>query len=180
MVTLFDKNTQDELVQSTFPHNRSIPVPLEPFSPRFLKRPGFFISLALYTTSASMGIAGSFSIRFQENQTMCSTATQMRRRVQRGAAFLDEEHGPKWHEKIRLESLNVGDPTCCILGQLIGGYAAGLKRMKITDQRSCSYGFHVHGTGDPLAGNYARNWKMLTRLWKQLITERFRQTSQAF
>ncbi len=50
----------------------------------------------------------------------------IRERVEAGAKLLDEKV-PGWREKIDLDSLDVGNHSSCILGQLYGEYSAGMR-----------------------------------------------------
>lgn len=48
----------------------------------------------------------------------------MRERVARGVRWLDEEIGPEWLSRIRLEWLDLSNASYCVLGQLYGDYHA--------------------------------------------------------
>lgn len=42
-------------------------------------------------------------------------------RVKRGLAWLEETHGPGWEDKIDLATLDLGDGSRCLLGQVYAG-----------------------------------------------------------
>ena len=48
--------------------------------------------------------------------------------VANGIAFLDEKYGSEWRTKVNWETLSIASPENCILGQLEGTYAAGLRK----------------------------------------------------
>ena len=56
------------------------------------------------------------------------TAGQLAERVAAGAALLDER-APGWRAKIDLAVLDLDSDSGCILGQVFGGYVAGLERI---------------------------------------------------
>lgn len=67
------------------------------------------------------------------------------KRVERGAAFLDERM-PEWREFVSLQQLNLDSCESCVLGQLGGGsYIAGMKRFGIkNDKDQLRYGFEIY------------------------------------
>jgi len=49
--------------------------------------------------------------------------------VDRGAQMLYETVGPRWANGIDLETLDLGDSTLCVLGQLYGTYDKGVEEL---------------------------------------------------
>ena len=58
--------------------------------------------------------------------------TTIAERVAKGAAFLDERE-PGWDARIDLDTLDLGSSHCCVLGQLHGGFGAGLAATGLDD-----------------------------------------------
>jgi hypothetical protein len=86
-------------------------------------------------------------------------------RVRRGAALLDERV-PGWMERINLERLRLEDCRACVLGQLYGGFGAGLRALDLHWPDPETLGFCK--AGRPTDSNYLR----LTAAWRALISER--------
>jgi len=55
-------------------------------------------------------------------------AERLRLNVEAGASFLDKEC-PQWAYLIDLAALDVDSATCCVLGQLYGGYVNAIAMM---------------------------------------------------
>jgi hypothetical protein len=83
-------------------------------------------------------------------------------RVDAGAAWLDN-HYPRWVDRIDLDTLDLGNCTRCIGGQLAGLYVTFLRRHGLTFGDAFLLGFNV-GMG----GDYA----LLTAAWRELIATR--------
>lgn len=95
-------------------------------------------------------------------------------RVRRGAEWLDR-HRPGWPLKIDLIVLNLGDPECCVIGQIDGGYGSlGLPGgPRVHGFESEWSAKHQHGPFDTAwwNGNDAE-YKALTTAWRDLIEDR--------
>jgi hypothetical protein len=76
--------------------------------------------------------------------------------VEAGAAFLDKRR-PGWDRLIDLDTLDMGDPRNCVLGQLYGIIYAAIIGVFVDDEERLGF-----------EGNYA----VLTADWKRLIRER--------
>jgi hypothetical protein len=98
--------------------------------------------------------------------------TTIKERVKAGAALLDREE-PGWEQRINLETLNLEESCCCVLGQLFQGYSTGVARLDLDLEAEFSLGFYRF---DP-ASDREYSWDSLTRAWKALIRERRRQAA---
>jgi hypothetical protein len=95
-------------------------------------------------------------------------------RVEKGAAWLDE-HRPGWVDRIDLETLDLGDPCRCVLGQQF-------EPQSDSDQCGFEVGMRLLTTpgNDPVIplveqGFYATsddNYADLTAAWRELIERR--------
>lgn len=92
----------------------------------------------------------------------------------RGAQFLDNVLPEGWFREIKVDRIELNSCIDCILGQLFGGYSAGLTALE-ADMMAAEtedyyppefFGF-VGGSTD---NDYA--WSTLTREWRKLIAER--------
>jgi hypothetical protein len=83
-------------------------------------------------------------------------------RVKRGAEVLDAVR-PDWHHEIDLDHFDVGSGWNCVLGQLYGGYYAGLLALRIFDGDPVRLGFNGRNHADD---------GVLTRQWTKLILRR--------
>lgn len=83
-------------------------------------------------------------------------------RVAAGARWLDE-HRPGWVDRIDLETLDLGDPCRCVLGQEYGNYTFALDEI-LDDVSPASRGFNAWAT----TGEYPA----LTDAWRRLIEQR--------
>lgn len=63
------------------------------------------------------------------------TLTVARERAARGAAYLDEVHRG-WYRLIDDATLDMGNGRACVLGQLYGSFATGLRRCQIINPAS--------------------------------------------
>lgn len=66
--------------------------------------------------------------------------SEARRNVLSAISVLDEKR-PGWENEIDLDRLDVADPKHCILGQLYGGFAKGLLKLKVVDLGNIANGF---------------------------------------
>jgi len=96
--------------------------------------------------------------------------TTIAERVAKGAAFLDERE-PGWDTRIDLDILSLDSICRCVLGQLHGGFGAGLDAVGLIDNndRDIELGFfwtdeHRFDLDDEPAD--------LTAEWKRVITAR--------
>jgi hypothetical protein len=91
------------------------------------------------------------------------TTSTIAERVAAGAAWLDANR-PGWVERIDLETLDLGDPCRCIVGQLNVQWG-GLKIADDPRWHAASLGFDTW-----LAEGY--EYSALTAAWRQLIIAR--------
>lgn len=106
----------------------------------------------------------------------------MRERAERGAALLDTVR-PYWYESISIGALDISDCRTCVLGQVYGDYAAGLKEL-FPDASSFR---STASDGDELSANTTSDyygysmfdvsmmrghWEKLTQAWRDIIAER--------
>lgn len=80
-------------------------------------------------------------------------------RVKRGIVYLDQ-HIPGWCKKIDVADLDLGDPTACVLGQVLDGFFNGLQLLELSDYESQNMGFNVN-TNKNLGVEYS----LLTECW---------------
>lgn len=95
--------------------------------------------------------------------------TTIAERVAAGAAWLDE-HRPGWDQRIDLETLDLGDPCHCVLGQEYGNYGDSPEEIR-WERRPAGEDVWVA----PLFGFHEwneRNYDVLTAEWRRLIEER--------
>lgn len=94
------------------------------------------------------------------------TPGMLAKRVQRGAALLDEKLGGTWRRRISADSLSMHDTCTCVLGQLFKdnySYNGGLRVLGIeTWSEEIAYGFE-------LAEHDSDDWRTLTTLWREEI-----------
>lgn len=81
--------------------------------------------------------------------------------IWRGVRKLNKVN-PDWIDEINLDTLNMGDPYDCLLGQLYGNYGHGLDDLDIGN--GMWYGFDV--AAGPNSSHTARE---LTALWVEKI-----------
>lgn len=89
--------------------------------------------------------------------------------VQAGAELLDEKIS-KWYWLIDLDTLDIADPTGCVLGQLFEDYVTGLDTFDEIG-RAAEYGFNAYGDGDR---DEFEEYRSLTAQWREVITDRRR------
>ena len=98
--------------------------------------------------------------------------TTIAERVARGAAFLDERE-PGWDARIDLDTLSLDSPCCCVLGQLHGGYGAGLRATGLGDDDGRDIELGFFWTDEHLVGfSLDDEPGDLTAEWKRVITAR--------
>jgi hypothetical protein len=105
------------------------------------------------------------------------TAEQVRARVRRGAAYLDDVD-PAWHRRIDPAALELGNGRQCILGQLHGEFRLGLGRSRLISMSSApraslspvAYGFTCVD-GVPEAWQ-ARDYDLLNEAWRDAVHTR--------
>ena len=88
------------------------------------------------------------------------TAGQLAERVAAGAALLDER-APGWRAKIDTAVLDLDSDERCILGQVFGGYVAGLE--SLGGCRAVPHGFCVEYPPDCAVV------KQLTQAWREYL-----------
>lgn len=96
---------------------------------------------------------------------------EIRERVERGAALLDERV-PGWVDRINVDRLNVSSLFDCPLGQVFDGFWAGHKRLwgelwMVSEARACGF------------GDLPKNYPRLNAAWKSLILSRRQAASDA-
>lgn len=88
-------------------------------------------------------------------------------RIFTGARLLDKQmKGSSWRGNIDRESLNLGNPECCILGQLFEHYLAGCCELGIKHRQAVESGFHVW---DPQSPKVTGEFQALTRAWRKVL-----------
>jgi hypothetical protein len=95
-------------------------------------------------------------------------------KVQKGARLLDQKC-PNWHKKIKLDRLDMEWSESCVLGQVYGCYAVGLRNLNLhkkswhnTYIRGQQHGFTI----TPWTTNTKICFQYLTSLWRQEIRSR--------
>lgn len=86
-------------------------------------------------------------------------------RVKRGVIFLNINH-PGWDEEIDLNDLNLQSSCNCVLGQLYGTYANGMRKNGLWATDTIEKGFSLK-TIDATQ----ENWSALNAAWKEAIIE---------
>lgn len=91
------------------------------------------------------------------------------RRVRRGHKLLLKMLGEGYWKKINMSTLDMGNASSCILGQLFGFYSDGLVAVGLPNmgsrfaQRAASYGFYYDMPKGIDYQNLAEVW---TEIWK--------------
>jgi hypothetical protein len=94
-------------------------------------------------------------------------------RVTAGSGLLDEVYGPTWQERIDVNQLSLEHCDRCILGQLEGGYTAGLERLGIVHEEAVARGFDL--TGEELSSQHrselfadlTSRWRVEIAVWRE-------------
>ena len=99
------------------------------------------------------------------NDSRSLTYDQALERARRGAALLDEKR-PGWREDVDLRSLDQASCSRCVLGQVFGRYAEGLRSLFNEDRirrypDDAPYGFDIDGE----VGHYS----VLTEAWREVL-----------
>lgn len=114
---------------------------------------------------------------WRNRRTRKITAKNARKRVQRGAQYLDDID-PEWYRHVDSETLELGDGRHCILGQLHGEFRLGLGRSHLINMSSAprtslspvAYGFKcIEGVPEEWQ---ARDYKLLNDAWKEAVRTR--------
>lgn len=87
--------------------------------------------------------------------------------VRAGAALLDNRLSNVWDLWINVGTLDIADPTLCILGQLFQDCRTGLGVLGIG--QAAEYGFNAWGDGEHGSGD---EYSSLTAQWRELIAQR--------
>jgi hypothetical protein len=82
-------------------------------------------------------------------------------RIKAGIALLEEEYGSDWVEHIDMETFDISDTRCCVLGQLYGHYTVGSRQLGI---HGPSYGFDLVSSD--------HRWDDLQEAWEYVLTPR--------
>lgn len=88
-------------------------------------------------------------------------------RVTRGAHWLDL-HTPDWSDEIDVDTLRMGSPRQCILGQVYGNYFVAADQFTLTCSATIKLGFNGSLVGLLLTAELFR----LRRAWRKLILAR--------
>ena len=84
--------------------------------------------------------------------------------VERGIALLDARK-PGWRKAFNPETLRMGSPWHCVLGQAFGSYLTGLRLLGVSDYQAAEYGFEPSPTlyGLELTEQLGKTWIELTK-----------------
>lgn len=85
--------------------------------------------------------------------------------VESAAQFLDREQ-PDWAPKVDLALLDMSRTDTCVLGQVCGGFYAGMDEMHHAGSWS-----HLEAFSPDIDEDDPR-WKYLNRLWKRAVKAR--------
>lgn len=105
------------------------------------------------------------------------TLDNARRRVYRGAAYLDDV-APGWHREVDADTLALSSGGSCVLGQLHGDFRVGLVRAHLLNLSSApraslspvAFGFQcVSGVNEAVQ---ARDYAFLDEVWREAVRER--------
>jgi len=114
---------------------------------------------------------------WQGRRTQQITPEQVRKRVQRGADYLDNVD-PDWYRRVDSETLELDDGRHCVLGQLHGEFRLGLGRSHLITMSSApraslspvAYGFKcVENVPDEWQ---AYDYDLLNEAWKEAVRTR--------
>ncbi|MEV4846120.1 hypothetical protein AB0K20_23245 [Micromonospora matsumotoense] len=107
--------------------------------------------------------------------------SDLRARVERGVAWLDQHHPGWWHADrprhddggpIDLDNLSMSHTCYCVLGQMLGNYY----RAKISIDEAVACGFDAATPAMPEEGAWmaamSDEFEALTGLWSQVIERR--------
>ena len=93
------------------------------------------------------------------------------KRVLNGIELLDKEF-PNWEEAIDLDKLAIEDCNHCILGQLFGEYIDGLDILRISQHKSCLFGFDTDRFSFKKDDLDLYQYIVLKDCWAEVIKER--------
>jgi len=125
-----------------------------------------------------------YAERRRLRRALTVTLDAARVRAGSGAAYLDGVD-PGWHTRLNPATLELADGAQCVLGQLHGGFRAGLFRARILDLSSAplaslspvDLGFQARrDLGDELE---ALDYAFLNRAWREAIRQRREQAERA-
>lgn len=114
---------------------------------------------------------------WQARRTRKITPEQVQKRVERGAAYLDEVD-PTWYRRIDAEALALENGRHCVLGQLHGEFRLGLGRSHLISLSSApraslspvAYGFKcVEGVPEEWQ---KRDYDLLDAAWMEAVRAR--------
>lgn len=114
---------------------------------------------------------------WQSRRVQRISLANARRRVDRGAEFLDDAD-PGWYRRVDVGSLELDSGEHCVLGQLHGDFRLGLGRSDLINLSSApraslspvAYGFQcVQGVPEE---EQARYYAFLTEAWHEAIAAR--------
>lgn len=89
-------------------------------------------------------------------------------RVARGAALLDEKV-PDWRTRVNPDTLHMSLNSACVIGQLFGWYADGLRALEITGRvQATRYGFDLVGSEEGTGA--LQDFPALTDAWRAVLT----------
>ena len=88
-------------------------------------------------------------------------------RIGQGVALLDANR-TGWEKYLDLETLDLGDCTFCVLGQLYGSYDTGKEELGLNT--GSEHGFDSH------RGEFTS----LTRAWRRIVAKRIFQTFKKY
>lgn len=98
--------------------------------------------------------------------------------VDMGVRLLDQ-HRPFWWRDVDPDRLNMGSPSCCVLGQLYGSFSEGLEVVCNFYDDPADYGFTfcLEEVPEELSSNQKdeqtdEQLAELARLWRSLIVQR--------
>jgi len=97
----------------------------------------------------------------------------VRKRIQAGAALLDEKRGLEWRELVDIETLDMASPNEDILGQLFDHYSIGLCELGIRPHRSVELGFSII---DPESSSADYEFAVLTKCWREFVKRQHKAT----
>lgn len=96
------------------------------------------------------------------------TRREAEQAVLRGAVALTQHfESIDWVDRIDPDALVMSNPDRCILGQVFGGFIAGLDRLGL-DEDGAAY---AHGFDVPLAPSVQLNFWFLLAAWKDLLAD---------
>lgn len=94
--------------------------------------------------------------------------------IAKGVEYLDQDLGPSWVERIRVERLNLNDCFRCVIGQVYGNFYKKFDGPGADDDQSAELGFSLATPTSLNAEAHVdrgNKYYQLTQEWKKKIAQ---------